>query len=236
MLRMTWSSLKQQNQSQWVRSSYLWLFLVPVVANALSSMPQTASLEFGGGQFNLTLALPFSWKLFYCGSVCFSFAGFIYLLACPLLVRSFEGYSQYIDVGRGSRPVIDYYLHQKHHEYFRTPKPNRKLGHFVAFKHFIKDFTTGDNDWRGVDCSILRDDSLSETEQEIVIATGTRKAGGTPLEIIPEKFPEAFWTARNAADESWPKLRGLCTTLYIIGYVLFLWVAFEGFISVYRML
>jgi hypothetical protein len=75
---MLWTTLKQHGQSQWVRSSYFWLFFVPVVAHSMSSLNEGTTLDLGDWHLELSMKLPFSWKLFYFGAVCFSLAGIVY--------------------------------------------------------------------------------------------------------------------------------------------------------------
>jgi hypothetical protein len=217
---MLWSNLKQQGTSRWVRSSYFWLFFVPIAAHFLSSI-SARSIDVGDHHLSFTMALPFSWKLFYFGAVSFALAGFIVHLACPPLVRDYDRFSEYVDVGKGSFFIVDSFTTQKLVDHFLT----RDLSHSEQLKHFIKAFTTGEK-VRGTDFREWRDETIPESDQRVNLISDKP---GNPVEITPEKFADAFWYARNAADESRRFLRRSCTFLYTVGYAAFFVVSCQGF-------
>jgi hypothetical protein len=56
----------------------------------------------------------------------------------------------------------------------------------------------------------------------------------TDISLLPDKTADAFWFARNCADEYWPFIRSICQWLYISGYSLFIYVVCQGFSYVMR--
>jgi hypothetical protein len=95
-----WSDLRRIGRSRLLRSSYVWLFVVPIAAKALSAASDLASFSLLGQEFTLALELPFSWKVFYFSAVAFSIASFIYSVWCPSIVRNFEHYMAFLQQGR----------------------------------------------------------------------------------------------------------------------------------------
>ena len=98
-----WDTLNALGKSRVLRSSYLWLIVVPIAAKALSSVENPIVLTGLGEGLVLSLTLPFSWKLFYFSSVSISVAGLIYSFRCPEIIRKFKSFGQYMsEVGGGT--------------------------------------------------------------------------------------------------------------------------------------
>lgn len=171
--------------------------------------------------------MPFSWKLFYFGAVGFSLAGFIYYVSCPALVRDFDSYSEYVDVGKGSALILDEILTQSLVGHFLKV---RGRAYDADMRQFIRKYTIGEK-WGGVDFINVRN---VVGEDQTVNLMSERE--GTQIEIVPERFAEAFWLARNASDSWKSRTRYVCTGLYVVGYALFFVVSCQGFWSVLRTL
>jgi hypothetical protein len=209
---MLWTTLKQHGQSQWVRSSYFWLFFVPVVAHSMSSLNEGTTLDLGDWHLELSMKLPFSWKLFYFGAVCFSLAGIVYYFFCPRLVRDYDRLSQFLDKGKGPTHLAEEFLVPRSFDALANSRRGRDQ-HLADMEHFVRSFTMGEK-MAGLNFGRFRD-SGNESEP-VPKAPGEREAA--PLEIIPDKLADAFWFARNAVDESRVRLRAVCTCLYVLGY------------------
>jgi hypothetical protein len=191
-------------------------------------LPQTAALEFGGEDFHVPLVLPFSWELFYFASVSFSLAGLIYYFACPPLVRDFDTYSQYEDIGKGPQYLLQQFFGVMFGPFLRHPPRIDS-----AVKTFVAEFTEGAL-WRVnelVVCDLLEPENPDEKEEHS--RQMMREDNWIKLRI--DRIAEAFWYARNTVDKASPLFRRICTALYILGYILFFYVAWQGFVSVLRM-
>lgn len=60
-----WSTLKAIQNNKIVKSTYIWLFIVPLLAKILSKIDANLYLDIAGKVYEIDLALPFSWKLFF---------------------------------------------------------------------------------------------------------------------------------------------------------------------------
>ncbi|MDM8540005.1 hypothetical protein QUF90_02855 [Desulfococcaceae bacterium HSG9] len=94
-----WSQLNSFGKSKILNSSYFWLFFVPIAAKLLVKVDDI-SIDLFYSKLEICLELPFSWKLFYFSSICFSVASFIYNLKCPKLIKEFNDFNQYGITGR----------------------------------------------------------------------------------------------------------------------------------------
>jgi hypothetical protein len=92
--------MRSLGDSRLVKSSFIWLLIVPVTARLLSSMDEVVNLTIFGSQINLTTSLPFSWQLLF-GSACFfTIANIIYSICCPEILREYKNYSEFKEHGK----------------------------------------------------------------------------------------------------------------------------------------
>ena len=103
----TWSTLNRLGKSRVLRTSYLWLVLVPLCAKILSHIGDELYLTIFGETFIITMALPFSWKAFFYASVAFSAASLGYAISCPAIVRDCESFSGFVEQGKGATQIIE---------------------------------------------------------------------------------------------------------------------------------
>ena len=87
---------------------YVWLGVVPFLANALAKLSDEADITVFGHRFHLVLKLPFSWECFFFSALFFSAASAIYLLFCPRLIKDFDDFGQYYRSGRSNDELRPY--------------------------------------------------------------------------------------------------------------------------------
>lgn len=241
---MLWSSLKDRLNGLGVRSAYFWIVFVPVVAHVLSTVNSSIDVSLGGKVFTLAIGLPFSWKLFYFGALAFAAARLIYSSVCPRIIRDFDTYSQYADVGKGSSFICDAYYSLatvwtvkflsgiKDDDYF--------LAYMIVFlRRFCEVSTSNEaaaSHWieitSGKPLTADQDDRLAKFLHKVTARSLEREY----FTIKTESLADAFWYTRNEADMSHETFRSVCTALYSIGAILFFFVAAQGFWFVCRML
>ena len=61
----TWSSLNSLGKSKTLKSSYIWIVVVPLVAKLFSKIESTIDFTLFGAKISVNLSLPFSWQMFY---------------------------------------------------------------------------------------------------------------------------------------------------------------------------
>lgn len=109
-----WDGLNRLGKSRILKTSYVWLLLVPMVAQALAKIEDPLILDGISHGLRIQIALPFNWWLFYFSAVSVSIAGVIYSLVCPKLVREFSNLAEYRAEGRGKEYLLDYADHMQH--------------------------------------------------------------------------------------------------------------------------
>ena len=210
-----WSALRQTGESKILRTSYFWLFAVPLLAKLLAfTEPHIVQLPKG---FQIHLGLPFSWKFFYFSAVAFSLGSLLYSLGCPRIVRNYKGYSEWAEQGRGDRQIVrELFL-----LIFRpTVSANRQQ---AILEHFA-DTVSADVPRRN----------------ELAFPEGTAVLGEIDLQRlfevrIPDKdLSTAFWYLRDYADEIRPLARLACALLFGAGFMLLAVVVAQNFTYVWR--
>lgn len=109
-----WDGLNRLGKSRILKTSYVWLLLVPMVAKALAAIEDPLVLDGISQGLRIHITLPFYWWLFYFSAVAVSIAGAIYSLVCPKLVREFNNLAEYRAEGRGKEYLLDYADHMQH--------------------------------------------------------------------------------------------------------------------------
>lgn len=106
-----WGHLRALGNSRLVGSSIAWLFIVPIAAKLLAPFAGQHTLDLSWFDPGLdepiivTIALPFSWKLFYLMSWLFVIGQAVYWLACPEIVRKYANYGDYRRDHTGARKL-----------------------------------------------------------------------------------------------------------------------------------
>ncbi|WP_213546774.1 hypothetical protein [Vannielia litorea] len=111
-----WSTIARMGGNRLVRSSYIWLIVVPLCVKLLADIPGTSTVLLFDGQVAMTLDLPFSWKAFYAAAVLFTLANLTFLAFCPALVREFRDFRAFRDRGHGVEYLRDYLDAHPDHE------------------------------------------------------------------------------------------------------------------------
>lgn len=91
-----------------VTSMYIWLGVVPFLANALAKVSDEADLTVFGHRFHLVLKLPFSWECFFFSALFFSLGTALYVVFCPRVIKEFDDFGQYYRSGRSQDELIPY--------------------------------------------------------------------------------------------------------------------------------
>jgi hypothetical protein len=99
-----WDKLRTIQNSKIIGSTYVWLFVVPLVAKFLSKINDSIKITIDGNVYEFILTLPFSWESFFYSSLCFVLGNIIYLVLAPELIKDFKDYGEYT----GSRRNINH--------------------------------------------------------------------------------------------------------------------------------
>jgi len=88
----TWDTIKGFGQAKALRASYLFLFLVPILAKLLGNIPPTVLIPIFQIELEIPLALPFSWYVFFMSACFASIGNMVYSIFCPDLIKNYEDY------------------------------------------------------------------------------------------------------------------------------------------------
>jgi hypothetical protein len=94
-----WDKSKILVNLKFVKTSYYWVLIVPIVANVLGEIENNTNIRFLGSTFSINLSLPFSWILFFFGALCFAVAYGVYTLSCPEIVQKFDTPRKFFENG-----------------------------------------------------------------------------------------------------------------------------------------
>jgi len=94
-----WEVLKSINDNKIVKSSYVWLVVVPFVAKLTSKLENTLSLNLAGKIYSIDLTLPFSWQLFFISALAFVMGNIIVLIFCPRIIKDYSNANEFIATG-----------------------------------------------------------------------------------------------------------------------------------------
>ena len=92
-----WDALRSVGNSRLVKSSYAWLFVVPVAARILEPIAAkyTVPAWLDASTPEVSLSLPFNWVLFYFMALCFAVGQAVYALSCPGIVKRFANFGEF---------------------------------------------------------------------------------------------------------------------------------------------
>jgi hypothetical protein len=122
---------------------YIWLFIVPVLAKLMSQTTDTVVITVFSYTFNVNLALPFSWKLFYVSALMFAFATLLFKLFCPKLIQEHHSYTSFESEGKPAWHLEEYAsdIGMNYHKYKDKFLENKRL-YSIAEPHPFDDSET----------------------------------------------------------------------------------------------
>lgn len=118
-----WDELRNEGNSRLVKSCYVWLFVVPLVANILDPMPDKYRLPvwLDPGQQEISLALPFKWGVLYFAAFFFAVGQFVFALRCPSIVKRYANFhefrSAHVGIGRLLNDMLEMGVRMRPREY-----------------------------------------------------------------------------------------------------------------------
>ncbi len=95
-----WSSIRAISNSKMVKSAYIWLMIVPIMAKTLSSLGDELHLKLFGEQFVFNTQLPFAWQMLFTAAIFFALANSIYRLYCPDIIKLYKNYREFEHSGK----------------------------------------------------------------------------------------------------------------------------------------
>lgn len=103
-----WSKLRALGHNSIIKSSYIWLIIVPLAAKMLSALPEKHTFKIFEANIIIHFGLPFSWITFYFMALFFAIGQLIYSLKCPEILKNYANFSDYKKSGAGVLLILKY--------------------------------------------------------------------------------------------------------------------------------
>ena len=203
-----WTSLSSFGKANVLKSSYLWVVSVPIIAKFLGQVEDIISVNAFGVQWNLALSLPFSWTIFYFSSFAIGLGMAIYAIRSPEIIRRFDNYSEFQAEGNTSYQVREYFI-----KHINSEKFGYDLSYRVAM--FLQEFTKAGT-------SSQQDIDKCNTNKSLVKIVFNNQ-------VETSKGIDAFWFTQDAFNTSNTFSRLFCFICFVFGSMLFCLVLFENF-------
>ena len=108
-----WELISLFGKNKFVKSSYFWFILIPILAKALQKLKALLATDTMSNEWikliDSLLTLPFEWKSLYYSSVMFAIATILYAIFCPKLLQKFRDWRDFFDKGHGLDGLTYYY-------------------------------------------------------------------------------------------------------------------------------
>jgi len=207
ILRIRWSDVRALGQNRLVRSSFVWIAIVPAAARiALSLKERVTDPPWAKGMVE-SLHLPFSWQLLFWAAVCFTFGTVVYDRRCPAIVRDHADLGSFQRAGMGTGHALDYAEEVAGPKLLDNKEPNqptyrRRVGSMYIVTRPHPQFDEGR-------------DEFAEVDPDGSIGIGLTD-------------DSAFWRTMHAADSHRPRWLRATVALYAVGVGLAVFVFLQN--------
>lgn len=209
----SWRQLKLLGNNKIIRSSYFWLFFVPLSAKVFENIKGTLALTVFSETVTVNIELPFSWQMFYLSSVFFALGSLIYTSFCHVGIKRYDSFIEWKETGKDESSLIKAFLNVYRHKSYMWPFsiPDSKKNYFIH--HLVS--------YDGDHLAITKNDYQ------------------TPVKLIKSGIPEenikaAFHFVHDIFSSSRPVYRLVCTLSYFFGFLFFSVVLIENFFYVVK--
>ena len=110
---MEWKILRILPNNKLVRSSLIWLVIVPIIAKIFYQMKSTNFSNELVNEFINTISLPFTWYIFFFSALSFTIGNLVYNFTCPLIIKENRDYGDFIIQGRNFFSLYHYAIPSK---------------------------------------------------------------------------------------------------------------------------
>jgi len=141
----TWQGLKTLATNRIFKTSYLWIMLVPLIAKFLSHTETGINIILQQSPLlTLNLSVPFSWNLFYFGSLLFVLANVVYSMKAPKLIKRFNDFNGFMEKENSGVVVIN----SVEDSLETYEEKDRFIDHLHYHFHYCPDIEKPDSDQR----------------------------------------------------------------------------------------
>jgi hypothetical protein len=124
---ITWDRFKVISNHKFISSMYIWLFLVPFIANALTNLNDTFPITVFSYTFEFKSSLPFSWQAFFYSSLLFTIANGLRFAYCPKIIMNHDNYASFKESEMTFEHLLEYEAEFEQPDRVKARRLNRKL-------------------------------------------------------------------------------------------------------------
>lgn len=103
-----WEFISNYAQNRFVKTSYVYLIVVPLIAKLLSNLENPLRIILSGIEYKFDLTLPFSWVLFYFAALCFTIGYIIFSVIAPPIVKENKDLSSFNNTKKNFNHLVGY--------------------------------------------------------------------------------------------------------------------------------
>lgn len=213
----SWTSLSSLGRIRIFQSSYLFFVLVPIIARLLYKLPEDVEIRSLGAVFRISLALPFSWTMFYFSSVFFVIATSLYYVFCPQIIKDFRSFRAFQEEGRSQEAIKRLLLDSLFIVWSPTP-----AWVITRYNEFVEQYCSG---------SPYEGPITTKTTDLIGYLNDHLRS----IKLKEDAIADAFWHIRHLPDRTRAMAREGCLFAYLFGFALLLFVVAQNFMYVWRL-
>lgn len=219
----TWTSLNSLGRNRVLKSSYVWIVVVPIGAKLFSAIRETLTFTILDAEIAVNPSLPFSWEMFYFSAVFIGAGSLIYFRYCPDIVSKYDRLSDFTAEGKGSKQLRESLLQVAPAGSNMPSHARIRDGMVFAFMKYFG--LVGGRTFPTVE----GENELLVTYDEFLNAkTNAKRDKDTDSNLANE-----FWYVRDCANRYAPNARRICFLCYFIGLIFLAIVLIENFLYVF---
>ena len=201
MKNSDWVNIKNLGDSKFVKSNYVWMFLIPSAAKIIAVIESKINDVFPDQQIDLSL--PFSWKLLFYTAISFAIGSIIYNIWCPKLIKFHDDFKDFTNTGRNLQSAIDYFEGMYKNSY-----------RSVCYDALTKIFDGCDRGDNGVNKLIF---NIYTSEKNMISRS-----------IDEDKYCEVFWRIYDFSNTKYPVAYWFSWLFFKTGIVLLFVLALQN--------
>ncbi|TXN37718.1 hypothetical protein FVB32_05365 [Flagellimonas hymeniacidonis] len=107
-MKFNWVLISALGKNKIVNSSYIYLFIVPVLAKLLSKVNSPLIFLFNGKEHELIIELPFNWTIFYFSALFFTIGSIIYNWRAPSIIKENKSFGSFLIAKKNMDHLFQY--------------------------------------------------------------------------------------------------------------------------------
>jgi len=113
-----WEFISKYGRNKFVKTSYIYLVIVPLLAKLLSKLENPLKIILSGIEYKFDLSLPFNWILFYFAALAFTIGYIIFFVRAPNIIKENINFSDFSDAKKNFNHLSGYLANMGINDYY----------------------------------------------------------------------------------------------------------------------